>query len=109
MTIVLFNVGIVFVLCYSPTQHINLAVDLLNVSFVIQWSLWSQLPRKGNPIEALSEELDADGQTSCRAAADCTQTRAKRIEVDGMSIDIDSYDCAVLREALLVVQGHISR
>ena len=51
-------------------------------------------------LEALSEELGFEADT-CSAGEDCSQKSRERIEVDAMSIDIDSYDCAVLREALV--------
>lgn len=58
--------------------------------------------------EAICQELGPlqRGATACSGAEERTgaarQGRGKRIEVDAMNVDIDSYDCSVLREVLQV-------
>ncbi|CAE8647543.1 unnamed protein product, partial [Polarella glacialis] len=61
-----------------------------------------------NPREAadtICKVLDPSGQTACggRLKGSTSHRAAPRIEVDALSLDIDSYDCAVLREVLQVV------
>lgn len=54
--------------------------------------------------KAISDEFGMKQDASCsKSDPDCSGRRPERIEVDAMSIDIDSYDCSVLREALLLV------